>query len=87
MLNSRNIVHVDSLELIGALSINFIDGNGEQVHGRGKSCRYMVVLYFFSYGRLLIVSFLNRGSGKTAFLHPKGTSLRRAANMVIFNNL
>ena len=41
-------------------------------------------LVFSSYVRQLIVPFLNRGSGKTPFLLPIGTSLRRAADTVNF---
>ena len=44
-------------------------------------------LVFSSYVRQLIVWFFSRGSNKTAFLHPIGTCLRRAANTVKFVNL
>ena len=44
-------------------------------------------LVFSSYVRHLIVQFFKSGSGKTAFLHPIGTSLSKAANMVQFVNL
>ena len=44
-------------------------------------------LVFSSYVRQLIVWFLSRRSGKTAFLHPIGTSLSTAANTVKFVNL
>ena len=44
-------------------------------------------LVFSSNVRQAIVPFLNRGSGKTAFLHPIGTSLSKAANTVKFVNL
>ena len=43
-------------------------------------------LVFSSNVRKLIVWFLSRGLGKTAFLHPIGTSLSKAANTVKFNN-
>ena len=53
--------------------------------------RHKLLLYgclvFSSYVRLLIVPFLNRGLGKTGFLHPIGTSLKKAANTVKFVNL
>ena len=41
-------------------------------------------LVFFSYVRQLIVWFLSRGSCKTSFLHPIGTSFSKAANTVQF---
>ena len=41
-------------------------------------------LMFCSNVRQLIVWFLSRGSDKTAFLHPIGTSLSKAANTVKF---
>ena len=44
-------------------------------------------LVFSSIVRQLIVWFLSRGSGRTAFLHPLGTSLSKAANTVKFVNL
>ena len=44
-------------------------------------------LVFSSNVRRLIVWFLSRDSGKTASLHPIGTSLRRAANTVKLVNL
>ena len=37
--------------------------------------------------RQLIVPFVNRGLGRSAFLHTIGTTLRRAANTVKFINL
>ena len=39
------------------------------------------------YVRQLITPFLNGGSDKSAFLHPIGTSLSKAANTVKFVNL
>ena len=52
--------------------------------------RHRLLLYgclLFSLNvRQLIVPFLNGSLGKTAFLHPKGTSLRRAAKTVKFVN-
>ena len=53
--------------------------------------RHKLLLYdclvFSSYLGQLIVWFLSRGSGKTAFLHPIRTSLSKAANTVKFVNL
>ena len=50
--------------------------------------RHKLLLYdclvFSSYLRQLIVWFLSRGSGKTAFLHPIRTCLSKAANTVKF---
>ena len=53
--------------------------------------RHRLLLYgglvFSSNVRQLIVPLLNRSSGRTASLHPIGTSLKRAANTVKFVNL
>ena len=53
--------------------------------------RHKLLLYgclvFSSYVRQLILPFFNRGSVKTAFLDPIGTSLRRTANTVKFVSL
>ena len=57
----------------------------------GARKRHKLSLYgclvFSSYVRQLIVPFLNKGSCKTAFLHPIGMSLSKAAKTTEFVNL
>ena len=98
ILNNWNIIHVDSFELIGTEPIHFVYECIEKIRcfssSRWFTCkwreseRHTLSLYsclvFSSNVRQLIVWFLSRGSGKTASLHPIGTSLRRAANTVNF---
>ena len=103
IFNNSNIVQVDSLELHGAQFILFIkeqiEKNWSFFFQSLSACKWKAIarkrhkwslngfVVFCSYLRQMTVPFFNRGSSKTAFLHPKRTSLRRTANTVKFVNL